>query len=143
MLATRSRPLTPGLVIHGLLGGNLSLNPESAVDQVSTWMPRADIVERASDFVVSLDLPGVSPDSIDIQLKEDVLTISGSRSFEQESQEDRYVSKERLQGLFRRTFRLSEAIDAEGIKASSSNGVLTLILPKRPAIQPRKIQVQS
>jgi len=107
----------------------------------SAWVPAVDIREEANRFVVSADLPGVDPASIDVQMEKGVLTISGQRSAPELAEGQRLTRSERGQGAFNRRFVLPDSADAEGIVAHSHNGVLEVRIPKRSEAAPRRIQV--
>jgi HSP20 family protein len=70
-----------------------------------------------------------------------MLTIKGERRAERSVQNERYSRVERLHGSFHRRFALPDSADPEGITASGSNGVLEIVIPKRPESTPRRIQV--
>jgi HSP20 family protein len=112
----------------------------SASSSVSA-MPM-DAYRRGSDVWVHLDLPGISPDSIDISVERNVLTVTGERTWTRE-EGDRVYLAERPQGTFRRQVTLGDGLDAEGIEADYSDGVLTLRVPVAEKAQPRKIEVKG
>jgi HSP20 family protein len=122
-----------------LHGGN---NDESSV-VTSQWMPLVDIREEGDKFVLYADIPGVDPQDIEVQMDKGMLTIKGERSAEATSETERYSRVERLHGSFHRRFALPDSADPEGITASGSNGVLRIVIPKRPESTPRRIQVGS
>ena len=123
----------------GLLQGG---NDESSV-VTSQWMPLVDIREEADRFVLYADIPGVDPQDIEVQMDKGLLTIKGERSTESTSETERYSRVERIHGSFHRRFALPDSADAEGITASGSNGVLRIVIPKKPESTPRRIQVGS
>jgi HSP20 family protein len=83
----------------------------------------------------------VKEENIDVSLTGNRLTISGTREEETRDQNDRYHAYERSYGSFARSFSLPEGIDADHIQADMKNGVLSVTLPKRPEIQPRRIGI--
>ena len=101
-----------------------------------------DAYRRGSDVWVHLDLPGITPDSIDISVERNVLTVTGERSWTRE-EGDRVYLAERPQGTFRRQVTLGDGLDGEGIEADYSDGVLTLRVPVAEKAQPRKIEVKG
>jgi HSP20 family protein len=80
---------------------------------------------------------------LDVQLTGNVLTISGERKADGTANGERYFAAERSYGRFSRAFSLPEGIDAERVSADVKEGVLTLVVPKRPEVQPRRITVGS
>jgi HSP20 family protein len=107
-----------------------------------TYSPSVDIVESQDELTIYADMPGVSADNIDIHFENGELTIFG-RVVHRPSGSEQYLLREYGVGDFFRAFTISEAINAEGITADCSNGVLTLHLPKVEAVKPRKIQVKA
>jgi HSP20 family protein len=108
----------------------------------SGWMPAVDIKEEDERFVISVDVPGVDPEQIEITMEHGTLTIRGERKLEtQEEGEKSYRRVERLHGAFYRRFSLPDTADAEKISAKGQNGVLEIVIPKQAAIQPKRIKV--
>ena len=117
-----------------LLGENSSV-------VTSDWIPVCDIKEEKSQFVLHADLPGVDPDAIEITMEDGVLSIRGQRQLEEPGEGSEYKRVERLHGNFYRRFALPDTADPEGIAARHNQGVLEVTIPKRQAVQPRRIQV--
>ena len=106
------------------------------------FRPDVDIFERDSDIVLLADMPGVAADSVEIDLRDDVLTLSGDvRPWEGGDESDILVEFEI--GKYHRHFTLSDAIDQENIDAVMQEGVLRLTLPKVQKAKPRQITVKS
>ena len=99
-----------------------------------------DAYRRGDQFLVHLDLPGVQPDTVDVSVENQVLSVTAERRFEQH-EGDEFLVSERPQGRFSRQLRLGSTIDTEGIGASYEDGVLTLTLPVSERAKPRRIQV--
>ncbi len=102
------------------------------------YTPRVDIWENEKELTLVADIPGVEPDGLEIDLRDNILTIMGKVKPEEDH---RYILKEFGVGNYYRRFTLSEVIDQEQIAASVKNGVLTLTLPKVEKAKPRKIQI--
>jgi len=107
------------------------------------WAPAVDIKEEAGKFVIHADIPGVKPEEIDISMEDGVLTIKGEKKSESKTEKEGYKRVERTYGSFYRRFSLPDTANAEAISASSKHGVLEVIIPKREAVQPKKINVTS
>jgi HSP20 family protein len=105
------------------------------------WTPPVDIQEYTDKFVLYADVPGVDPKSIEVTLEKGVLTLAGSRerAVEQKGVEHRRV--ERASGRFYRRFSLPDTVDSDAVSARGNNGVLEIVIPKRAAVQPRRITV--
>ncbi|MGI8714624.1 MAG: Hsp20/alpha crystallin family protein [Solirubrobacteraceae bacterium] len=108
---------------------------------VRRWLPATDLIESDSHYVLRADLPGVAEDDINVELDNDVLTISGERKSEHEDRKAGYYRVERTSGNFRRSVRLPEGIDSESIKATFERGVLEVSVPKPEQSKPRKVQI--
>ena len=101
-----------------------------------------EISETDEHLTVEVELPGFDRDDIKVNLDKNVLTISGERKFEADSdQKRRYHLTERSYGRFARSFTLPGTVDADKIQASYKDGLLALSLPKVEAAKPREIAV--
>ncbi len=120
--------------------GESDTDPSTVV--TSQWVPRVDIREEASRFVIFADIPGVDPKDIEIQMDKGILSIRGERSADAAEEGPRWARRERVHGVFHRRFALPDTTDANAISASGRNGVLEVVIPKRPETTPRRIQVQ-
>jgi HSP20 family protein len=102
------------------------------------WIPAADVYEEEGEFVVTLDLPGIRRDGLDVNLDEGRLTIRGERAPKEGVQLRR---SERPHGRFVRSFSLPDAVDRHAITADYKDGVLTLHLPKRTEPKERRVKI--
>ncbi|MDV6014081.1 Hsp20/alpha crystallin family protein [Haloechinothrix sp. LS1_15] len=111
-----------------------------------TWQRPAsmpmDAYRSGDEFVVKFDLPGVSADSIDLDVERNVLTVKAERAAETDEQADVQVA-ERPRGVFSRQLFLGETLDTDNIKASYDNGVLTIRIPVAEKAKPRKISISG
>ena len=118
---------------------------ESSGAPTDVWAPRVDVAETDETFLIRAELPGIDPDSIDVTVEENVLSISGERSFPVSTEDDapgpRYRRREIREGSFSRKIRLAADVDVEAVAATSSNGILEVTVPKQPVELPRKVTV--
>ena len=114
---------------------------ERGVTATPTWAPRIDAFDRETELVVRVELPGVKPEDVDITVEDRTLTISGKRQFEETVEQGNYHRREIFTGEFKRTLVLPEGLAAEEITAKAENGLLSVILPRRPEVLPRKVKV--
>jgi HSP20 family protein len=105
------------------------------------WIPAMDLVETENDFVLKADLPGLSEDEVNIEVEDNVLTISGERKSEREERKDGFYRVERSFGSFRRSLTLPEGVDADAVSASFERGVLEVHVPKPEEHKPRKVAI--
>jgi HSP20 family protein len=111
-------------------------------DRATAWAPALDISERKDAYLVTVELPGVEPDDLQITLEDGLLTIQGERQFTSESSEQQFHRVERRYGAFRRSITLPAQVQAEQIEASFDNGVLQIVVPKMEEAKPKRIQVR-
>ena len=112
-------------------------------NSVADWVPAVDIVEEKDRFILKADLPGVNSDDIDVSMEDGVLSLSGERKPESNSDIDGFKRVERASGKFFRRFSLPDTANAEKISARSANGILEISIPKAPQIQSRRITVEA
>ena len=118
-----------------------SPNANGGAAALRRWIPAMDVVETDDHFVLRADLPGMTESDVNIELDDNVLTISGERKSEHEQSREGYYRVERASGSFSRSLTLPEGVDAEGIQASFDNGVLEVRIPKPEQHKPRKVQI--
>jgi HSP20 family protein len=112
-------------------------------DEVSVcaWTPNVDIYETDQGVVIVADLPGVNKEDVAVEVKDNVMTISGERVGDPDPETTTYYRRERICGNFHRTFTLHAMVEPEQIKAKFKNGVLTVEIPKPMEDKPRQIAV--
>jgi HSP20 family protein len=104
------------------------------------WMPM-DAVRRPDGVELRFDLPGVAPDSIDVNVERNVLTVKAERTwFPSEGEEA--LAKERAHGTFTRQVFLGEALDTDHLEARYDQGVLSVSIPTAEQAKPRKVEIQ-
>ncbi len=106
------------------------------------WTPACDIYEDEEGVSLRFELAGVEPKDVEVRFENGTLTLKGERKLEKEEKRDNYHRVELNYGIFTRSFSLPATVDAEKIRAESKNGVLTVMLPKKPEAKPRSIQVK-
>ena len=107
----------------------------------SEWLPPVDIKETDGGYTFSMDVPGLKPEDLDVELHNGVLSIRGSRSAETRDEDKGYVRTERRYGSFSRQFRVPTDVNADSLKAGVSDGVLTIEVPKGSEPAARKVKV--
>ncbi|MFZ5478077.1 MAG: Hsp20/alpha crystallin family protein [Myxococcota bacterium] len=105
--------------------------------------PRFDVCEQGDAYVFKADLPGVKEEDVEITLTGNRLTVAGKREYEQKDEQDNWFAYERGFGSFTRSFTLPEGCATDDVHAELKDGVLTLHLPKKPEVQPRKIELKK
>jgi HSP20 family protein len=115
--------------------------PTAPTARAVTVTPRVDILETDDEFLLMADMPGVTPEHVDIRFENGELTLHGRRPTNH-ADKSRALWEYEVTNFFR-TFRLTEHIAAERIEAEIKNGVLTVHLPKAEAVKPRRIAVKG
>ena len=121
----------------------LSWDPLFGDRRISAFAPAFEVKETNDAFVLKADLPGVAEADIDINVHNNVLTVSGTRQAEERKEGESYALYERQFGSFSRSFSLPDMADGERIEAKLEAGVLTLVVGKKAEAKPRKIALKK
>lgn len=105
--------------------------------------PNIDVTENKGSYVFKVDVPGVKQDDLEITITGNRLQISGKRDTEHETKTDTAYTFERQYGSFARSFTLPDGADPEHAKSELKDGVLTLVIPKQPGAQAKKIAITT
>ena len=105
------------------------------------WIPAMDLIETDDHLVLRADLPGLDREDIDIQVKDDVLTVAGERKTEQEEKGEGFHRVERAFGRFSRSLDLPRGIAADEVDATFDRGVLEVRIPKPEERKPTRIEI--
>lgn len=112
--------------------------------RVEALVPPVDIVEDDDRLTISIDLPGLTREDVDVTVNDGVLTVRGERTLEVRKDDPRRFHRiERSYGSFSRSLALPPNVESDKIEATFRDGVLTLTLPKTEAAKPRKIEVRG
>lgn len=116
--------------------------PRSVDETLYTgWSPAVDVYETEKEILVEAEIPGLSEKDTSVEVKDNLLTLSGERKKETEVEEGDYHRSERFYGKFQRMFTLPDSVEADKVEARAKNGVLTVRLPKAPKAIAKKIAV--
>lgn len=107
------------------------------------WSPAVDIMENSEEILIIAEVPGVSEETMDIQVTEGILSMKGEKKFPKEKQSDNYYRLERSYGKFNRSFAIPAAVDQTNVKASLKDGVLKILLKKKQDNSPKVIKVEK
>jgi HSP20 family protein len=100
-----------------------------------------DLVEVENEYVLRADLPGLSEGDVNIEVQDNVLTVSGERKTEHEDRKEGYYRVERASGTFSRSLTLPQGINTDAIRASFDKGVLEVRIPKPEERKPHKVAI--
>jgi len=147
MVCRQPMTLVRNPILHGSLNAELDRMFGWALgsDQSHTHRagPPLDVVQEEQRYVVRADLPGLGRDEVEITFQDGVLTIKGEKKQDESPENHRLHLQERFHGSFVRNLRLPERVDTDKIEATMKDGVLELVLPFVPELQPRKIVVNG
>jgi HSP20 family protein len=107
------------------------------------WTPAMDLLETEDEFVLRADLPGLTESDVNIELEDNVLTVSGERHAEREDKREGFYRMERAYGSFSRSLTLPKGIDPEAVTAAFDRGVLEVRVPKPEQRKPRRISISA
>ncbi len=116
------------------------LSDETFFDE--DWMPAVDVKEDDKAYMIKADIPGVSPEDVEVTMERGVLTIRGERKSERKEERDNYHRIERFSGSFSRRFTLPDAADSDGVEADMKDGVLQVRIPKQEKAVSRRINIK-
>lgn len=117
--------------------------PWPASNGASELIPSMDVTETNGEIEVTAELPGLQEKDVQVNVADDILTIKGEKKAEKEQKDKDYRLIERSYGSFERTLQLPGGVDADAIKASISDGVLKVTVPKPAAAQAKKVEVKT
>ena len=107
------------------------------------WAPSIDLSETPDAYTLKADLPGMNSEDVNVEVHDDIITISGERKEERSSEEENVHVTEVSYGKFMRSVRLPISVDPDKVKAKFENGVLKVSLPKSEKVKPKKIEIEK
>jgi HSP20 family protein len=120
-----------------------AFGPESGmIGRDFDFLPEANVTESDKAIEVAIELPGMKPEDVKVELHDRVLTISGEKKEEKEESGKTFHRVERRSGSFRRAFTLPMEVEEGNVDATFTDGVLHVTLPKTEKAAPRKIEVK-
>ncbi len=123
--------------------GQQASQSSTGVTSAPAWAPPVDISERKDAYVLTVELPGVKVEDLEIAFQDGLLTIQGERPLTQDSTNEQFPVLERRYGLFRRSITLPLHVKADAIEASTEDGVLQVVVPKVEEVKPKRIEVHA
>ena len=129
--------------LNRLVGeGNTAGREGQEAMTMADWVPRVDVLETETEYLIKAELPGVEKGDVKISVQEGVLTVAGQRQMEKEEKGKRFHRVERPYGTFVRNFTVPDYVDDNGLTAEFKNGLLTVHLPKSEKAKPKSIEVK-
>ena len=116
--------------------------PSFETDTDITWSPRVDVNETENDITIDVELPGIDKKDVKVEVKNNVLSISGERKMEKKIENTESSRIERHYGKFERTFGLPDTVEAGKVSAKYKDGILALTLPKTEKAKTKEIAVE-
>lgn len=108
-----------------------------------SWVPMVDVSETDTEIRIRAELPGLNQDDIEINLQDNVLTLTGEKKQEQKEDQENFHRVERCYGSFTRSFTLPAVVQNDAVQATFKNGVLLVTLPKAEEAKPKKITIHA
>ena len=143
LLKWTPRPMTVFNEVDNMINSMFNRDWNLEPIQSTKWNPAVDVKETDNSFLISADIPGLPKKDINIEVSDDVLSITGERTEDKVEDSDLYHYRERSKGAFTRSFHLPESVDEKKISANFKDGILNIELPKTKVIEPksRKIKI--
>jgi HSP20 family protein len=113
------------------------------VDRLSEFDAAFEVKETKDGYLFKADVPGIKESDLTINLNGNRLTVSGKREEEKRQEHETFFSYERSYGSFTRSFTLPEGVDADQVNANLKDGVLSIVVPKKPEAQPKKVAIKT
>lgn len=127
-------------LFHGMWAGPSAVQSEA--DSVcGSWVPAVNILEKENAINITVELPGMQANDVDVTVEDGVLSIRGERSFEKLEEGEKYHRFESSCGAFERRFTVPTSVDSAKIEARFKNGIMSVALPKREESLPRTVKV--
>jgi HSP20 family protein len=117
--------------------------PLSSMERFNEFDAPFEVKETKEGYLFKADVPGIKEDDITINLHGNRLSVSGKREEEKKHESETYFSYERSYGTFTRSFTLPEGIDGDKVQANLKDGVLSILVPKRPESLPKKVAIKT
>ena len=110
-------------------------------ETTSGWYPLVDIAETKDEFVIAIELPGVSKEDVKINIADNTLTLKGDKKKIKKDDDSKFHRNERYFGTFQRSFSLPSQVNSEKVSANYKDGVLSIVLPKKEEVKPKEISI--
>jgi HSP20 family protein len=127
--------------MNKIIENAMSRTEYGGAGEVGTWSPAVDVYETPERFVLAAELPGLSPEEIDVRIAGGTLTLRGERKLEKGIEEGNYHRIERSYGTFVRSFPLPPGVEASGARAEYRLGVLTIEVPRAASTGQEQVRV--
>lgn len=118
------------------------LRENNGGSMMDVWTPSTDMSEDENEYVIKMDIPGMTKDDIEVNFEDNRIVIRGERSEEEKEEKKDYIRKERYSGSFYRSFTIPKTVDEDQIKAKFEEGVLKINLPKAEVSKPKEVKVE-
>ena len=125
-----------GMFSHSLF------KPSEDATLYGNWSPAVNILEKEDSLTITVELPGLTADDVEVTVENSVLSMRGERRLEEVNDGETYHRVEATYGAFERRFTMPKSVDTDKILATFRNGVMTLSLPKREESKPKTIKIK-
>lgn len=106
------------------------------------WSPATDLIDQKDQLIARIELPGVEKKDVKISVSDNNLTVQGEIEKDKETKKEDYYCCERVYGTYSRTISLPVEVEQDKIKAKFKNGILEIVMPKKPERKPKEIAIE-
>jgi len=117
--------------------------PLAPMERMAEFDAAFEIKETKEGYLFKADVPGIKENDLTINLTGNRLTVSGKREEEKRQEHETYFSYERSYGSFTRSFTLPDGVDGDQVNANLKDGVLSILVPKKPEAKPKKVEIKG
>jgi len=114
-----------------------------SLSELPMFSPKVDISETKNEIKARIEVPGIDPKDVNIEVSDDSPHISGKLDKTEEEKQENYYRMERAYGQFSREFALPSKVDTDSVKAEAKNGVITVTIKKADSEQKKKVEVET
>jgi HSP20 family protein len=136
------RSLLPEIFEEDIFDWDIFPSRLTRTTEVTSFQPRIEVREKADEYLVEAEMPGLDKKDFQLTLEGNTLTLRGEKKHEHVEEGEQYYRRERAYGTFTRSFTLTDDVDRDKIKAEYKNGVLTIHLPKTEKARGKQIPVE-
>lgn len=117
-------------------------NRRRSWEEGGIWSPATDLIDQKDQLIARIELPGVEKKDVKISVSDNNLTVQGEIEKDNETKKEDYYCCERVYGTYSRTISLPVEVEQEKIKAKFKNGILEIVMPKKPERKPKEIAIE-
>jgi HSP20 family protein len=106
------------------------------------WTPAIDLIRNKEKLILRVDMPGITPEDVKIEVRDDIITVSGQHEEKTEEKDENYVRRERRFGSFSRSIALPSGVDPDRIEATGKHGVVEVTIPLPAEKKAKSVEIK-